>query len=193
MRQVGVVVAAAACLFLAMGAQARGGGFVRGVSDASPGGQGAYVNLIVREVRVTPIRAHVGDVVRIELAVEAQGDSYYDHTTVEVRANGKVVADKLFTYGFGGTSGKVYRETLLWDTRGARPGEYRIRGEVFLFYDASEFDNFLDVKQPLVLLPAGQAFPPGVEPGGTAAGVDPRWAPGRAGDGGPAPGTTGGY
>lgn len=193
MRGLGAVIASATCILLALGAQARGGGFLRGVSDGSPGGQGAYVNLIVREVRVTPIRAHVGNVIRIDLAVEAQGDSYYDTTSVEVRANGKVVADKLFTYGFGGTSGKIYRESLTWDTRGARPGEYRIRGEAFLFYDASEFDNFLDVKQPLVLLPAGEAFPAGAEPGGTAVAVDPRWAPGRAGDGSSPPGATGGY
>lgn len=193
MRRSATVLASAGCLILALGIDARAGGLIRGASSASPGGQGAYVNLIVREVRVTPIRAHVGDVVRIDLAIEAQGDSYYDTTSVEARANGKVVASKLFTYGFGGTTGKIYRETLYWDTKGARPGEYRIRGEAFLFHDASEFDNFLDVKEPLVLRPAGESFPAGMEGGGTAVSVDPRWRPGRAGEVSPPAGTTGGY
>jgi hypothetical protein len=193
MRRRAAVLASAGCLILALGIDARAGGFIRSVSNASPGGQGAYVNLIVREVRVTPIRAHVGDVVRIDLAIEAQGDSYHDTTSVEARANGKVVASKLFRFGFREPIGRTYRETLNWDTSGARPGEYRIRGEVFLFYDASEFDNFLDVKEPLVLLPAGEAFPAGMERGGTAVAVDPRWRPRRAGDGSPPAGTTGGY
>lgn len=193
MRRSATILASAGCLILALGIGAHAGGLIRGASSASPGGQGAYVNLIVREVRVTPIRAHVGDVVRIDLAIEAQGDSVYDTTSVEARANGKVVARKLFTYGLGGTTGRIYRETLHWDTSGARPGEYRIRGEAFLFYDASEFDNFLDVTEPLVLRPAGEPFPAGMEGGGTAVAVDPRWRPRRAGDGSPPSGTTGGY
>ena len=69
------------------------------------------------------------------------------------------------------------RESFLWDTKGVPPGEYRIRGEVFLWHDASEFDNFLDLAEPLLLLPPGQPFPGGIEAGGTAVAVDPRWSP----------------
>jgi hypothetical protein len=85
------------------------------------------------------------------------------------------VASKLFTYGLSGYPGRTYRETLAWDTRDAAPGEYRIRGEVFLWYDASPFDNFLEVEQPLVLLPPGASFPGGEEAGGSALAVDPRY------------------
>jgi len=153
------------------------GGFLR-ISDmgGNGGDGGPYVNLIVREVRVTPARAHAGDPVRIEMTIEHQGEGY-GTTTAEVRANGKVVANSLFTYGFGGGPGEIYRKTFLWDTRGVSPGEYRIRGEVFLWHDASEFDNFLDVAEPLVLLTPGQALPAGSAEGATAVGVDPRWAP----------------
>lgn len=153
-------------------------------TDSDVGGGGAYINLIVREVRVTPIVARVGDVVRIEMAVEAQGDNANDTVPVEIRANGRVVASRMFTYGFEGEPNKVYRLTFLWDTKGVSPGEYLIRGEVFLWYDASEFDNFLDVKEPLVLLPVGAAMPAGKEGGGTAVAVDPRWRPVPSGDAG---------
>jgi hypothetical protein len=150
------------------------GGFLRMANDA--GGQGAYVNLIVREVKVTPIRAHAGDPVRIEMTIEHQGEGY-GTIPAEVRANGKVVADSLFTYGFNDEPGQLYRESFLWDTKGVPPGEYRIRGEVFLWTDASEFDNYLDVQEPLVLLPPGQALPEGIGNGGAGVVVDPRWSP----------------
>ena len=153
-------------------------------TDSDIGGGGAYINLIVREVRITPIVAHVGDVIRIEMAVETRGDNANDTVPAEIRANGRVVASRMFTYGFEGEPNKVYRLTFLWDTKGVSPGEYRIRGEVFLWYDASEFDNFLDVKDPLVLLPVGAVLPAGKEGGGTAVAVDPRWRPVPSGDAG---------
>jgi len=164
-------------------------------ADSDVGGSGAYINLIVREVRVTPIVAHVGDVVRIEMAVENRGDNANDTVPAEIRANRRVVASRLFTYGFEGGAGNLYRLTFLWDTKGVSPGEYRIRGEVFLWYDASEFDNFLDVKEPLVLLPVGTAIPAGKEGGGTAVTVDPRWRPvqSQPGDAGKPAVSTGGY
>jgi len=152
-----------------------GGRILRASSD--PGGGGPYINLIVREVRVTPIVAHVGDVIRIEMVVENRGDNANDTVPAEIRANGKVVARKLFTYGFRDVPGFVSRETFLWNTGGYSPGDYRIRGEVFLWYDASEFDNFLNVTEPLVLLPAGDPLPQGRDDGGTAVTADPRWRP----------------
>lgn len=166
-----------------------GGRILRASSD--PGG-GPYINLIVREVRVTPIVAHVGDVVRIEMVVENRGDNANDTVPAEIRANGKVVASKRFTYGFGDVPGYAPRETFLWNTEGYAPGEYRIRGEVFLWHDASEFDNFLDLEEPLVLLPAGDPMPQGRDDGGTAVTADPRWRPARRAGSGAPPGA-GGY
>ena len=166
------------------------GGFLK-IADMGGDG-GPYVNLIVREVRVTPARAHAGDPVRIEMTIEHQGEGS-GTITAEVRANGKVVADRLFTYGFGNEPGYLYRESFLWDTKGVPPGEYRIRGEVFLWHDAAEFDNFLDLAEPLVLSAPGQPLPVGMELGGSAVSVDPRWSPPtRRGRAGP-PADPGGY
>jgi hypothetical protein len=139
------------------------------------GDGGPYVNLIVRVLEVSPVRAHIGDVVRFEMLIENRGDSYYDTVTADIYADGRRVASRLFTFGLSDYPGRMYRETLVWDTRDAAPGEYRIRGEVFLWYDASPFDNFLEVEQPLVLLPPGAPFPGGEEAGGSAVALDPRY------------------
>lgn len=139
---------------------------------------GANVNIIVREVRVAPARAYVGDVVTIEMVWEYWGDmisNYYDTTFAEVSANGRVVARKPFVYNFGARLGDVYRETLRWDTRGMAPGTYRIRGEVPLRLDATPFDNFLVVKEPVLLVPEGASFPAGQEKGGAAVAKNPYW------------------
>lgn len=141
---------------------------------------GGYINLIVREVTAAPVRAHVGDVITVGMTVEDQGDLYYSNIEAEVRANGKVVARKLVTYGFGEGS-RVQKGTYQWDTRGMAPGEYRIRGEVFVWYDSSPFDNFLDLGEPVVLLPPGAPFADGKGPGGTAVSTDPRWKGSRLG------------
>ena len=132
---------------------------------------GAHVDLVVRKVTVTPARAHVGDVVRIEMEWEYWGEitsNYYDTTFAEVLANGKSVAKKPFVYNFGARLGDVYRETFLCDTKGTAPGEYRIRGEVPLRLDATPYDNYLDVKEPFILISKGESFPAGEEPGGSA-------------------------
>lgn len=137
---------------------------------------GAHVDLVVRKVSVTPVRAHVGDSITIEMTWEYWGDlvnDYYDTTIAEVRANGKVVAEKPFVYSFGANLGEVYRETFLWDTKGMAPGKYRIRGEVPLRLDATPYDNFLEVKEPVILLPQGAALPSGEEGGGTVAASNP--------------------
>ena len=139
---------------------------------------GAHVDLVVRKVTVTPARAHVGDVVRIEMEWEYWGDvtnNYYDTTFAEVLANGKSVAKKPFVYNFGARLGDVYRETFLWDTKGTAPGEYRIRVEVPLRLDATPFDNFLVVKESVILVPEGAPFPSGQESGGTAVAKNPFW------------------
>jgi len=150
------------------------GGFLR-MADLGGDG-GPFINLVVRQVKMTPVRAHVGDPIRIEMAIEHQGEAT-GTVLAEVRANGKVVAETRFTYGFGEEPGYIYRKSFLWDTKGVPPGEYRIRGDVFLWYDSSESDNYLDLKEPLVLLSPGQPFSEGAEAGGTAVAVDPRWTP----------------
>ncbi|NNF84165.1 MAG: hypothetical protein HKM29_03315 [Deltaproteobacteria bacterium] len=130
------------------------------------------VDLSVREVRVTPIVAHVGDTIRFEMILEDRGDPANMTITIEILANGKEVASKLFTFGWSNEPGKMYRETFQWDTKGMQPGEYRIRGEAYVWGDSYEFDNVLKVKEPLVLLPVGAALPAGKEDGGTAVRVN---------------------
>jgi hypothetical protein len=141
-------------------------------------GGGAHVDLVVRKVAVTPVRAHVGDIVRIEMEWEYWGDitnNYYETTAAEVQVNGKVVVSKPFTYDFGARLGETYRETFLWDTTGMAPGNYRIRGEVPLRLDATPYDNFLVVKETLTLFPAGERIPEGKENGGVAVVENQRW------------------
>ena len=133
-------------------------------------------DLVVRNVTVTPVRAHVGDVVRIDMEWDYWGDitkNYYDTNFAMVRANGKVVASKKYTSYFGVRPGEVKRETFLWDTGGMAPGMYRIRGEVPLNLDKTPYDNYLDVKEPLLLVPQGALFPAGEEPGGSDVAKDP--------------------
>ena len=128
-------------------------------------------DLVVRKVTVTPIRAHIGDVVRIDMEWDYWGDitkNYYDTNFAMVRANRKVVASKKYTSYFGVRPGEVKRETFLWDTGGMAPGTYRIRGEVPLNLDKTPYDNYLDVKEPLLLIPAGESFPAGENEGGSA-------------------------
>jgi hypothetical protein len=62
-----------------------------------------------------------------------------------------------------------------WDTRKVPPGEYRIGAQAFVFEDTSPFDNRLDVTQPVLLVPAGAAFPGGEAAGGSATETDPRF------------------
>jgi hypothetical protein len=180
-------------LFLLVGAGQAGAGHRFLKVDAESGGDGnPNVNLIVREVRVTPIVAHVGDIIRIEMVMENRGDNANITIPAEIWANKKVVASRLFTFGWNDQPGQIFHEKFEWNTRGASPGEYRIKGEAFVWEDASPFDNFLRVKEPLVLLPAGAALPAGKQDGGTAVAVDPRWTPKPAAEASSS-GSTGGY
>ncbi len=139
---------------------------------------GAYIDLVVRKITVSPARAHAGDIIRIEMVWQYWGEmtsNYYDTTFAEVSANGKVVARKPFVYNFGAHLGDEYRETFLWDTKGMAPGAYRIRGEVPLRLDATPYDNFLVVKEPVILVPEGAPLPFGGESGGVVAATNPFW------------------
>jgi len=133
-------------------------------------------DLVVRKVTVTPILAHVGDVVRIDMEWDYWGDitnNHYDTNFAVVRANGKVVASKKYTSYFGVRPGEVKQEAFLWDTAGMAPGTYHIRGEVPLDLDKTPYDNYLDVKKPLLLVPRGTSFPAGQESGGIAVAESP--------------------
>lgn len=142
------------------------------------GGEADYADIFVKEVRVSPVRAHVGDVIRIDMRWVYWGEignRYYETTRAEVRANGKVVAGSPFVYDYGASLGDEYAQTWYWDTRGLAPGKYRIKGEVFLWRDATPYDNFLAVKEPVILLAPGAAFPGGQDAGGTGVARNPFW------------------
>lgn len=143
-----------------------------GIGGDDDNGGSEPPDLVLRKVTVTPVIAHVGDVIRIEMEWDFWGDitmNYYDTNVATVRANGKVVASKSYNANFGGVRpGETYRETFLWDTKGMAPGTYRIRGEVPLIIEKTPYDNYLDVEEPVLLVPAGEPFPAGAEGGGSA-------------------------
>src|SRR5512139_3554196 len=144
------------------------------------GDGGPNINIIVRQLSFTPAVAHVGDTIRIEVVVEDVDEGYRTMPS-RILANPKQVASRLFTIGLSKRN-RTYRETFLWDTKGAAPGEYRITADYFLREDSSPFDNEMTVTQPLILVPAGAPFPDGKPPGGTATEKDPRWKGERPGD-----------
>jgi hypothetical protein len=147
------------------------------LSDAGEG-DSAYADIFVKEVKVSPVRAYVGDVIRIDMRWVYWGgisNRYYETTQAEVRANGKVVASSPFVYDYGASLGEEYAHTWYWDTKGLPPGEYRIKGEVFLWRDATPYDNFLALKEPLILLAPGAEFPEGQEAGGTGVARNRYW------------------
>ena len=174
MKRMTVALGTAACILLLAGGEAVAGRLLTAMGD--DGGGGAYINLIVRQVKVTPVRAHVGDKVRIDAVIENVGDGR-GTTEVKVYAGKKRIAGRFLNWGE--PDYRTYRESFVWDTKGVAPGEYRIRAEVFLWEDASPFDNELAVKEPVTLLPAGAPFPAGQSGGGEAVESDPRWRPDR--------------
>jgi hypothetical protein len=143
------------------------------------GGGNININIIVRQVSFTPAVAHVGETIRVEVVIEDVDEGYRTMPS-RILANGKPVASQLFTFGLS-KGGRIYREAFLWDTKGAAPGEYRIKADYFLWEDSSPFDNEMTVTQPLVLVPAGAPFPAGTSAGGTATEKDPRWGEMRLG------------
>ena len=146
------------------------------VSAGGNGGEGAHVDIFVKEVTVSPVRAHVGEVIRIDMRWVYWGDisnRYYETTNAEIKANGKVVASSPFVYDYGASLGDEYVHTFHWDTRGVSPGKYTIRGEVFLWLDVTPYDNFLVVKEPVILLAPGAEFPDGQGAGGAGVARNP--------------------
>jgi hypothetical protein len=137
------------------------------------------IDLAVRQVTVTPVRAYVGDVVRVDVVIENKGEGSRT-TPAELLVNGRVVASQLFTWGMS-PGDRLYRLSFDWDTRKVPPGEYRIGAQAFVWEDTSSFDNRLDVTQPVLIAPAGGAFPGGEAAGGSATETDPRFDKSRAG------------
>ena len=130
------------------------------------GGNGGDMNidLVVRQVTVTPVRAHAGDGIHVEVLIENKAEGMRT-TNAELLVNGKAVARQLFTWGMSAGE-RLYRLSFDWDTRGIPPGEYRIGAQAFVFEDSSPFDNRLDVTQPVVVAPAAGGFPGGEAAGG---------------------------
>ena len=167
-------------LFLLLAARPAGSNM--SVVSAAGGGEAAHVDIIVKEVIVSPVGAHVGDVIRIDMRWMYWGDisnREYQTTKAEIRANGKVVGSVPFVYDYGASLGDEYAHSFHWDTRGIPPGKYTIRGEVFLWQDVTPYDNFLVVKEPVILLAPGAEFSEGQEAGGAGVARNPSWPKSR--------------
>jgi hypothetical protein len=143
------------------------------LADMDGGGGGVNIDLAVRQVTVTPVRAHVGDIIHVDVVIENKAEGSRT-TPAELLVNGKVVASHLFTWGWS-SGERLFRLSFDWDTRKVAPGEYKIGAQAFVYEDTSPFDNRLDVTQPVLIVPAGAAFPGGETEGGTATETDPRF------------------
>ena len=143
------------------------------------GGGDMNIDLAVRQVTVSPVRAHAGDVVHVDVVIENKAEGMKT-TNAELLVNGKVVMRQLFSWGMS-PGDRIHRMSFDWDTRGVRPGEYRIGAQAFVWEDTSPSDNRLDVAQPVVIAPAGGGFPGGEAAGGSATETDPRFGKSRVG------------
>jgi len=150
------------------------------LADMDGGGNGDMnIDLAVRQVTVSPVRAHVGDVIHVDVVIENKAEGSRT-TSADLLANGKVVASHLFTWGWS-PGDRLYQLSFDWDTRKVPPGEYRIGAQAFVWEDTSPFDNKLEVTKPVLIVPAGSAFPGGGTEGGTATETDPRFDASRPG------------
>lgn len=149
------------------------------LADTDGGGGDMNIDLAVRQVTVAPVRAHAGDIVHVDVVIENKAEGTRT-TNAELLVNGKAVASQLFTWGMS-PGDRLYRLSFDWDTRGVSPGEYRIGAQAFVWEDTSPFDNRMDVKQPVLIAPAGGGFPGGEAAGGSATETDPRFGKSRVG------------
>jgi hypothetical protein len=143
------------------------------LAEMDGGGGGVNIDLAVRQVKVSPVRAHVGDVIHVDVVIENKAEGSRT-SSADLLANGKVVASHLFTWGWS-PGDRLHQLSFDWDTRKVRPGEYRIGVQAFVVEDSSPFDNELEVTQPVLIVPAGSAFPGGEAAGGSATETDPRF------------------
>jgi len=128
------------------------------------------IDLAVRQLTVTPVRAYVGDTIHVEVLIENKAEGS-NTTNADLYANGKRIARQLFTWG-ASPGERLYRLSFDWDTRSVSPGKYKIRAEAFVWTDTSPFDNDLEMKQPVILVSPGEAFPGGETAGGSATEID---------------------
>ena len=177
-RVMGLAVALLAVVAVPGGAVSGGTAESVLLADMDGGGGGDMdIDLAVRQVTVTPVRAHAGDVVHVEVVVENKAEGMRT-TNAELLVNGKAVASQFFTWGMS-PGDRLHHLSFEWDTRGVRPGEYRIGAQAFVWEDTSPFDNRLDVTQPVLIAPAGGGFSGGKEAGGSATETDPRFRKAR--------------
>jgi len=137
------------------------------------------IDLAVRQVTVTPVRAHAGDIIHVDVVIENKFEGSRT-TSAELLVNGKPVASHLFTWERS-PGDRISRLSFTWDTRGVRPGPYRIGARAVVWEDSSPFDNELDVKTPVLIAPAGGEFPGGGAAGGEVTETDPRFGKMRIG------------
>ncbi|MCL2103034.1 MAG: hypothetical protein FWH25_03250, partial [Syntrophorhabdaceae bacterium] len=84
-------------------------------ADMGNGG-GHAVNLTLEQITVTPIRAYIGNAVVVEVVIDNREEGS-DSSNVEIYANKKVVANKMFRWGGAGEEKKT-RLSFTWDTTG---------------------------------------------------------------------------
>lgn len=84
------------------------------MADMGEGGD-TNIDLAVRQVTVTPVRAYVGDKVHVEVLIENKAEGM-ETTNADIYANGKRVGRQLFTWGMS-PGNRLYRLTFDWDTR----------------------------------------------------------------------------
>lgn len=173
-------VAAAILATVAVTVWAASGGTPETVllAESETGDGNVNIDLAVRQVTIAPVRAHAGDVVHVEVVIENKAEGMAT-TNAELLVDGKAVARQLFTWGMSAGE-RLYRLSFDWDTRGVSPGEHRIGAQAFVWEDSSPFDNRLEMTQPLVIAPAGGAFPGGEAAGGSATETDPRFGKNRS-------------
>jgi hypothetical protein len=147
--------------------------WVFGLTGEAFSSDGASVDLAVRQLTVTPVRAYVGDKIRVEVLIENKDEGRGTSNAV-IYANKKIVGSQLFNWGMS-LGDRLQRLTIECDTRGLPPGEYKIRAEVYVKPDTSSYDNELTVQQPVTLAPPGGTFPGGAAAGGSATETDPRF------------------
>ena len=124
------------------------------------GREGARVDFFVKEVTVSPVRAHVGDVVRIDMRWVYWGDvdnREYETGTAEIRANGRWSRTARSSTATASRWARISPYLRLGHarrpSRGVHdPGRYLPVGR------CHPYDNFLVVKEPVVLLAPGAEF-----------------------------------
>jgi len=145
----------------------------RAEMDGGGDGGGTAVNLTVQKVIVRPIRAHVGDVIDVEVWIDNREDGS-DTSWAEVYAGKKVVAREMFRWGTPGME-RTYKLYIKWDTSGMAPGEYKVKVDAPVSQDIDSFDNELAVPKPIILAAPGSGFPGGEQAGGSITEIDPRY------------------